>query len=193
MKFTIDRLKFLKTLSIVNIAIMPKSPTPAYLNFLLEMKEDCLVVTGSNGELTITSACPIKKDDKFSIYVTSLALGVSIPVRMHYEVGVSLTNIDDGSWKDLYQEYGEIACIKAYTLKDDTAIVGNKNITVDYGGGKYFSVKVTAADGHAVVGSSVNFTINGKTITALTDDGIAKFEINVVPGIYPVTTTYKNQ
>lgn len=67
MKFTIDRLKFLKTLSIVNTAIMPKSPTPAYLNFLLEMTEDCLVVTGSNGELTITSACPIKKEDKVII------------------------------------------------------------------------------------------------------------------------------
>ena len=54
MKLTIDRLKFLKTLSITNIAIMPKSPTPAYLNFLLEMKSDNLMVTASNGDITIT-------------------------------------------------------------------------------------------------------------------------------------------
>uniref|UniRef100_UPI00388FDAC1 C1 family peptidase n=1 Tax=Methanobrevibacter sp. TaxID=66852 RepID=UPI00388FDAC1 len=137
---------------------------------------------------------PIKKGDKFSIYVTSMALGMSIPKRMHYETGVSLTNGDDGIWKDSYQTYGFVACIKAYTLKDDTTIIDNKNIVVDYGGGEYFSVKVKAADGHVVVGACVNFTINGKTIAALTDDdGIAKFEINEVPGVYPVTTSYNNQ
>ena len=138
---------------------------------------------------------PIKKGDKFSIYVTSMALGFSVPKRVHYEAGVSLTNADDGSWKDLYQTYGFVACIKAYTLKDDTTITGNKDIVVDYGGGKYFSVKVTAADGISIgAGASVSFTINGKTIDVLTDhDGIAKFEINEVPGVYAVTTTYKNQ
>ena len=137
---------------------------------------------------------PIKKGDKFSIYVTSLALGVSIPVRMHYEESVSLTNIDDGSWKDLYQEYGEIACIKAYTLKDDTAIVGNKNITVDYGGGKYFSVKVTTADGHIVVGASVKFKINGQSTTVRTDNnGIAKIKITHLPKTYSMTTTYNGK
>ena len=137
---------------------------------------------------------PIKKGDKFSIYVTSLALGVSIPVRMHYGVGVSLTNIDDGSWKDLYQEYGEIACIKAYTLKDDTAIAGNKNITVDYGGGKYFSVKVTTADGHIVVGASVKFKINGQSTTVRTDNnGIAKIKITHLPKTYSMTTTYNGK
>ena len=137
---------------------------------------------------------PIKKGDKFSIYVTSLALGVSIPVRMHYGVGVSLTNIDDGSWKDLYQEYGEIACIKAYTLKDDTAIVGNKNITVDYGGGKYFSVKVTTADGHIVVGASVKFKINGQSTAVRTDkNGIAKIKIKKLPKTYSMTTTYNGK
>jgi len=147
---------------------------------------------GGYHTIKLNNYIPIKKGDKFSIYVTSLSLGVSEPVRVQYEGGVSFTNFN-GTWTDLYETYGKIACIKAYTLKDDTAVGDNKDISVDYGGGEYFSVKVTAADGHAVVGSSVNFTINGKTITALTDDGIAKFEINVVPGIYPVTTTYKNQ
>lgn len=137
---------------------------------------------------------PIKKGDKFSIYVTSLALGISIPVRMHYEEGVSLTNIDDGSWKDLYQEYGQVACIKAYTLKDDTAIAGNKNITVDYGGGKYFSVKVTTADGHVVVGASVKFKINGQSTTVRTDNnGIAKIKITHLPKTYSMTTTYNGK
>ena len=87
-----------------------------------------------------------------------------------------------------------IACIKAYTLKDDTAIVGNKNITVDYGGGKYFSVKVTTADGHIVVGASVKFKINGQSTAVRTDkNGIAKIKIKKLPKTYSMTTTYNGK
>lgn len=67
MKLTIDRLKLLKVLNTANIAIVPKSPTPAFLNFLLEMKNDSLLVTASNGELTITSECFINEGDKVNI------------------------------------------------------------------------------------------------------------------------------
>ena len=35
MKFSIDRSKFYKLLTTVNVAIGPKSPTPAFLNFKL--------------------------------------------------------------------------------------------------------------------------------------------------------------
>ncbi len=67
MKLTIDRIRFLKILNTVNIAIVPKSPTPAYLNFKLDMYEDHLLVTGSNGELTITSVCPVEENNKIII------------------------------------------------------------------------------------------------------------------------------
>ena len=55
MKFTIDRSKFLKLLSTVNVAIGQKSPTPAFLNFKLEINESGLVVTGSDNDITIQS------------------------------------------------------------------------------------------------------------------------------------------
>ena len=85
--------------------------------------------------------------------------------------------------------------MKVYTVADDSKIIENENITVDYDIGSYFSVKVVTADGHAVgAGAAVNFTINGKTITAFTDaDGIAKVAITDVPGTYEVTTAYNNQ
>ena len=87
-----------------------------------------------------------------------------------------------------------MACLKAYTVGDDSVIIANKDISVDYAGGKCFTVKVVTADGHAVVGADVNFTINGETITVKTDgDGIAKTEITNVPGTYTITTTYNNQ
>lgn len=64
---------------------------------------------------------------------------------------------------------------------------------LNYSGGKYFSVKVVTADGHAVgAGAQVKFTINGKTTSVYTDtNGIAKIKITNVPGKYTVTTQYK--
>lgn len=76
MKLTIDRLRFLKLLNTVSIAIVPKSPTPAYLNFKLEMKENELLVLGSNGELTISSTCPINDGNK--VIITDYEVGETL-------------------------------------------------------------------------------------------------------------------
>ena len=74
MKLTIERSRFLKLLNTVNIAIVPKSPTPAFLNYKLEMHEDRLVVLGSNGELTISSSCPIIENDKNAIFKPKIGI-----------------------------------------------------------------------------------------------------------------------
>ena len=88
-----------------------------------------------------------------------------------------------------------MACLKVYTVADDTKIINNKDIAVDYDGGKYFSVTVVTDDGHAVgAGEKVSFTINGKTTTVNTNgDGIAKIKITDVPKKYTITTTYKGK
>ena len=67
MKFTIDRLKFLKLLSIVNVAIGQKSPTPAFLNFKLEIDDNGLTITGSDNDISIQSVLPFNADDKVII------------------------------------------------------------------------------------------------------------------------------
>lgn len=64
MKLTIDRSRLLKLLNTVNVAIGSKSPTPAFLNFKLEMVEDGLIVLGSDNELTIKSFLPIMDGEK---------------------------------------------------------------------------------------------------------------------------------
>jgi len=172
------------------------------MNYTIEVAVNDVVVHTQNGvspyrgyhTIKLDKYIPIKKGDKFSIYVTSLALGISNPQRMYYDDDVSLTNCDDGVWKDLYQEYGFVACIKAYTLKDDTTITGNENIAVDYDGGKYFTVKVTTADNHIVVGAEVKFEINGQSTIINTDnDGIAKIKITQAPGTYYITTNYNGK
>lgn len=64
MKFTINRQSFLKILSTVNVAIGQKSPTPAFLNFKIEINDNGLVIIGSDNDITIESNLPFVKDDK---------------------------------------------------------------------------------------------------------------------------------
>lgn len=93
------------------------------------------------------------------------------------------------SWRDITLD-NKTVCLKVYTVKDDTKIINNKDISVDYLGGSYYSVKVVTADGHVVVGALVKFTIAGKTYTIKTDaNGIAKIKINLVPNKYTVTAS----
>ena len=66
---------------------------------------------------------------------------------------------------------------------------------MDYGGGKYFSVKIVSQDGKvAAFGVSVKFTINGKTKTVKTNkNGIAKIKITDIPKKYAMKTTYNGK
>lgn len=64
MKFTIDRLSFLKILSTVNVAIGQKSPTPAFLNFKIVLNERGLTLIGSDNDITIESSLPFVLSEK---------------------------------------------------------------------------------------------------------------------------------
>ena len=64
MKLTVDRVRLLKVLTTVNVAIGQKSPTPAFLNFKFVMDDEKLTVLGSDNDLTIISTLPIKEGDK---------------------------------------------------------------------------------------------------------------------------------
>ena len=114
--------------------------------------------------------------------------------RVHYVQNISFISFDGKTWKDAY-DLGYITCLKVYTVADDTKIINNENITVEYGSESYFTVQVVTADGHSVgEGAVVNITINGKTNKAITDaSGIAKVEINEGQGTYDVTTSYNGQ
>ena len=77
----------------------------------------------------------------------------------------------------------------------ETKIINNKDITVYYGAGQYFSVKVVTTDGKEVgAGAVVVFNINGKTTSVKTDDnGVAKIKITEVPNVYPIITSHNNK
>ncbi|WP_298524320.1 C1 family peptidase [uncultured Methanobrevibacter sp.] len=136
---------------------------------------------------------PIKKGDIFQAAITSNVmpyLNVA-DSRTHHIENISFSCFDGQTWEDNY-DYNIIACLKAYTVADDSKIIDNEDITVEYGSA--FTVKVATEDGHPVTGAVVNFTINGNTTQAVTDsDGIAKLELSTPLGTYEVTTTYNNK
>ncbi len=137
---------------------------------------------------------PIKKGDQFKVVFKSNAVPYQAWSRVHYMNGTSLVSADGSNWTD-FAPLNKTVCLKVYTVADDTKITGNKNISVDYDGGSYFTVKVVTSDGRAVgAGESVKFTINKKTKTVKTDNnGIAKIKITELPGKYTVTTTYRGK
>ena len=144
--------------------------------------------------IVLNKYIPIKVGDQFKVIFKSNAVPYQAWSRVHYLNGTSLVSVDGNSWTD-FAPLNKTVCLKVYTVADDTKIINNKNIAVDYDGGSYFSVKVVTADGRAVgAGESVKFTINGKNTTVKTDNnGIAKIKITQLPGKYTITTAYRGK
>ena len=141
---------------------------------------------------------PVKTGDSFKIVFKSNSVPYQAWSRVHYLTGTSMVSKDSSSWTD-FAPLNKTVCLKVYTVAGDTKIIDNKDISVDYDGGSYFSVRVVTADGRAVgAGAVVKFTIDGKTYSITTDnDGIAKIKITQLPKKYTITTacngkTYKN-
>ncbi|WP_458452966.1 Ig-like domain repeat protein [Methanobrevibacter sp.] len=82
--------------------------------------------------------------------------------------------------------------VKTQNIKVVSRITENKAITMYYGAGKYYNVKVFDDNGNIAKGVKVKFTINGKSYTRTTDNkGYASFKISQKPGKYTITAEYK--
>ena len=147
-----------------------------------------------NGYHTVklTKAISVSENDEFTVVMNKTSLTMFTQSRQHY-MNAKSQYLSNCVWVNASDE-GKVCCLKAYAVGDDTKIVNNDNVTVDYGSGECFSVKVTTSDGRITVGSNVKFTINGKTVTVKTDgDGIAKIPIAEVPGRYTITTVHNGK
>ncbi|WP_405269939.1 lectin like domain-containing protein [Methanobrevibacter sp.] len=144
--------------------------------------------------IVLNKYIPIKKEDQFKVVFKSNAVPYQAWSRMHYLNGTSLVSKKGSSWID-FAPLNKTVCLKVYTVVDDTKIIDNKDISVDYGSGSYFSVKVVTDDGRPVgAGEKVSFKINGKTTSTTTNnDGIAKVKITNAPGTYNVVTTHNGK
>ncbi len=144
--------------------------------------------------IALNKYIPVKAGDEFKVVFKNNPLPVQAYSRQHYLPNISMASVDGKSWID-FATLNKTVCLKAYTVADDTIIINNKDVSVDYAGGSYFTVNVVTADGHAVgAGEKVTFTINKRTVSATTDaNGIAKIKIEDVPGKYTIKTAYNGK
>ena len=167
-----------------------------YVNGQLKLTQDGISPFGGYHTIKLNEYVPVKTGDIFKAVMTSNTMPYCYCrfSRVHYTENLSFFYYKD-DWVDLYAANDYIACLKVYTVDDDSKLIDNKNIEVDYNGGKYFTVKVASSDGKIPVsGASVKFTINGKTTSVKTDNnGIAKIKITDVPKKYTITTTFNGK
>ncbi len=78
------------------------------------------------------------------------------------------------------------------TIKVVSRITENKDVTIYYGAGKSYTVKVFDDNGNPMNGASVKFSINGKTYTRTSNqNGYASFKLTLNPATYTITASYK--
>ena len=81
--------------------------------------------------------------------------------------------------------------VQSPDIKVVKRITENKAVTMYYGAGKYYKVKVFDDNGNIAKGVKVTFKINGKTYVKTTDSkGYASLKLTQKPGKYTVTATY---
>jgi hypothetical protein len=81
---------------------------------------------------------------------------------------------------------------RTQTINVVKRITQNRALTMYYGAGKYYKVKVVDDYGKAVKGLKVTFKLSGKYYYAYTDNnGYASLKITKKPGKYTITAEYK--
>ncbi len=136
----------------------------------------------------------VKEGDIFRVSIVSNTVPICNKSRVHYEEESSIVLYTNGDFEDL-TAFDMVACLKAYTLEDDSIMIPHSNVSEKYESGSLFSVKVVTPDGHPVCGAFVEFTIDNMTYEVMTnEEGIAIFKIPMLnPGNYTLTATYNNQ
>lgn len=83
-------------------------------------------------------------------------------------------------------------CVVANNIKIKPTLVAS-DLTKKYGTSDPFKVKVLDGQGKAVANANVGFNINGVFYNRVSDnEGIAKLNINLMPGQYVITSIYKD-
>ena len=82
--------------------------------------------------------------------------------------------------------------VKIQSINVLARITGNGDLSIYYGAGKYYTVRVFDDEGNIANGVSVTFTINNNKYTVSSDvNGVASFKISQNPGNYIITAEYK--
>ncbi|WP_298500039.1 C1 family peptidase [uncultured Methanobrevibacter sp.] len=146
-----------------------------FVNDVLKLTQEGVSPYLGYHTIKLNDYIPIKKGDIFKAVITSNCVPfINLnETRVHYTENLSFVSFDGQPWEDAYN-LGYIACLKAYTVENNTNIkqIDSKftNITVDYSN---ISAVLTDIDGYAIANTSVIYKINGVEFNTTTnDDGV---------------------
>ena len=128
------------------------------------LKNENVKITIDNEEFSIVS------DSNGNVYYT-----INLNIGNHQ---ITVTNPDTGE-------------VKTQTINVVARITGNKDLTMYYGAGSSYKVRVYGDNGNIAKNVVVKFTINGKTYSVRTDtNGYASLKIGLNPKTYTIVTNY---
>ena len=120
---------------------------------------------------------------EYSAELKNGSASITIPKLSKGKHNIIISYSGDGK----YAPFTKTQTVTVYDIK----ITGNKNIVTDYNSGATYKVRVYGKDGKVVVGGTVTFKINKKTIKVKTNKkGYASIKITQLPKKYTVTATY---
>ena len=125
-------------------------------------------------------------------YVTIVFGGKTYKLKTDANGIVKITNhLKPGSYT-IKVKNPKTSEVKTHKIKVLARIDKNKNMTMYYGAGKYYKVRVLDNYGRIAKKVTVKFTLNGKTYYKKTNSkGIASLKISLKPKTYTVSATYK--
>ncbi|RAP49013.1 MAG: hypothetical protein BZ138_08425, partial [Methanosphaera sp. rholeuAM270] len=127
----------------------------------------------------------VRENHTFIIEVVSNNVALSFSSRQHYEKNTSFIYSDE-EFEDLSAN-DCVACLKAYTITDNSQII-TSNLTTKENSGEYINVTYYDENGEVLSNHEVQFIINNKTYTRTTnDDGMAILNVNLGVGTHIIT------
>ena len=133
----------------------------------------------SNGNLLVNKSV--------NVVLNGVAYNVTTDGKGRFSLNIKL-NPGTYSVKITNPDTGEV---KSQTINVVKRITQNKGLTMYYGAGKLYKVRVCDDNGNFVKGLKVTFKVNGRSYYAFTDkSGYASYKINLKPGTYTITAEY---
>ncbi len=144
-------------------------------------------LAGENGDAIPNAPVKIGVLGKFYNRVTDADGVVSLPINLNpgtYEINATFYGNN---------RYSPTFVSATVTVGKGIAVLSASNLVMSYKDGSCLSVTLTGANGNAIGSALVDIGIAGKVYTIKTNDsGIAKLNINLLPGTYDVSASFPN-
>ena len=115
------------------------------------------------------------------------------------EASILISNPREGKYLIEYEFEGNMnyypyKSSNTVTVENSTTVLTGKDLKMLYNDGSSFKATLTDSSLAPMANETVSFNICGKSYNIITDEnGVAKLNINLIPGTYEITYSYANQ